>query len=70
MVAKVPAANGTEMHMLKSPYKFSKTPPSDPVPGAALGEHTSEILRTMCGYSQDKIETLLREGVVIETHSV
>jgi CoA:oxalate CoA-transferase len=68
MVAKVPAANGAEMQMLKSPYKFSKTPPSDPVPAAALGEHTSEILRTMCGYSQEKIETLLREGVVIETH--
>lgn len=68
MVAKVAAADGTEMLLLKSPHKFSKTPPSDPVPAAALGEHTSEILRTVCGYSQDKIEILLREGVVAETH--
>jgi hypothetical protein len=36
---------------------------------AALGEHTSEILRIACGYSQDKIDTLLREGVVVETHA-
>jgi CoA:oxalate CoA-transferase len=68
MVAKVPAADGTEMLLLKSPHKFSKTPPSDPVPAAALGEHTSEILRTVCGYPEDKIEALLREGVVTETH--
>ncbi len=68
MVAKVPTANGGEMLLLKSPHKFSKTPPSDPVPAAALGEQTSEILRSACGYSADKIEELLREGVVIETH--
>ena len=69
MVAKVAAPDGNEMLLLKSPHKFSKTPPSDPVPAASLGEHTSEILRIECGYSQDKIETLLREGVVVETHA-
>jgi crotonobetainyl-CoA:carnitine CoA-transferase CaiB-like acyl-CoA transferase len=69
MVAKVAAPDGNEMLLLKSPHKFSKTPPSDPVRAAALGEHTSEILRIQCGYSQDKIETLLREGVVVETHA-
>jgi crotonobetainyl-CoA:carnitine CoA-transferase CaiB-like acyl-CoA transferase len=68
MVAKVAAPDGNEMLLLKSPHKFSKTPPSDPVPASALGEHTSEILRIQCGYSQDKIESLLREGVVVETH--
>ena len=68
MVAKVPTADGREMLLLKSPHKFSKTPPSDPIPAAALGEQTSEILRAVCGYSKEKIETLLREGVVIETH--
>jgi CoA:oxalate CoA-transferase len=68
MVAKVPAPDGNEMLLLKSPHKFSRTPPSDPGPAAALGEHTSEILRSACGYSQDKIDTLLREGVVTETH--
>ena len=68
MVAKVPMADGSEMLLLKSPHKFSKTPPTDPVPAAALGQHTSEMLRTVCGYSQSKIDTLLREGVVKETH--
>ena len=68
MVARVPTAGGNEMLLLKSPHKFSKTPPSDPIPAAALGENTSEILRAVCGYPDEKIETLLREGVVVETH--
>ena len=68
MVAKVPTADGSEMLLLKSPHKFSKTPPSDPPPAAALGENTSEVLRSVCNYPPDKIEALLREGVVTETH--
>jgi crotonobetainyl-CoA:carnitine CoA-transferase CaiB-like acyl-CoA transferase len=60
-------ADGSEMLLLKSPHKFSKTPPTDPVPADALGEHTSEVLRAVCGYSPDKVATLLRQGVVMET---
>jgi CoA:oxalate CoA-transferase len=67
MVAKVPMADGSEMLLLKSPHKFSKTPPTDPVPADALGEHTSEVLRAVCGYSPDRVATLLRQGVVMET---
>ena len=67
MVAKVKAPDGNEMLLLKSPHKFSKTPPADPVPAAALGEHTSEVLRAACDYPPEKIVALLREGVVVET---
>ena len=69
MIAKVPIADGSEMLLLKSPHKFSKTPPTDPVSADALGERTSEVLRAVCGYSKDRVDTLLREGVVIETHA-
>jgi crotonobetainyl-CoA:carnitine CoA-transferase CaiB-like acyl-CoA transferase len=68
MVARMPAAGGREILLLKSPHKFSKTPPEIPGPAAALGQHTSEILRTICGYSDEKIESLKERGLIVETH--
>jgi CoA:oxalate CoA-transferase len=67
MVAKMPKAGGGEMMLLKSPHKFSRTPPEIPGPAAALGQHTSEILRTVCGYSDEKINALKQSGVIVET---
>jgi crotonobetainyl-CoA:carnitine CoA-transferase CaiB-like acyl-CoA transferase len=67
MVAKMPKAGGGEMMLLKSPHKFSKTPPEIPGPAAALGQHTSEILRTVCGYSDEKIRALKESAIVVET---
>lgn len=66
MVEKTKTANGDEILMLKSPHKFSKTPPEIPGPAARLGEHTSELLRSLCGYSDGRIESLKQEGVIIE----
>jgi crotonobetainyl-CoA:carnitine CoA-transferase CaiB-like acyl-CoA transferase len=67
MVARMPAAGGREMLLLKSPHKFSKTPPEIPGPAGALGQHTSEILRAVCGYSEDKIASLKERGLIVET---
>jgi CoA:oxalate CoA-transferase len=69
MVQKMATPNGGEMLMLKSPHKFSKTPPEIPGPAAALGEHSSELLRELCGYSDDKITSLLEQGLIIEQHA-
>ena len=66
MVQKMAAPNGREMLMLKSPHKFSKTPPEIPGPAAALGAHSSEVLRALCGYSADQIRSLIEQGLVIE----
>ena len=66
MVQKMAAPNGREMLMLKSPHKFSKTPPEIPGPAAALGAHSSEVLRALCGYSTDQIQSLIEQGLVIE----
>jgi len=68
MVARMPGPGGREMLLLKSPHKFSKTPPEIPGPAGALGEHTSEILRSVCGYSDEKIMSLKESGVIMETH--
>ena len=69
IVKKMPTANGGEMLLLKSPHKFSKTPPEIPGPAAALGEHSSKLLRELCGYSEEKITTLLEQGLIVEQHA-
>ena len=53
---------------LKSPHKFSKTPPEIPGPAEDLGEHTGEILRSVCGYSDEKLRTLTESGLIVENH--
>ncbi|HXZ87866.1 MAG TPA: CoA transferase [Candidatus Binataceae bacterium] len=68
MVEKTTAPDGREMLMLKSPHKFSKTPPEIPGPAEMLGEHTGEVLRTVCGYAEDRIRALTEQGLIIETH--
>jgi crotonobetainyl-CoA:carnitine CoA-transferase CaiB-like acyl-CoA transferase len=70
MVQKVSAANGHEMLMLQSPLKFSKTPPEIPGPAARLGEHSRELLQTLCGYSDDHLRSLIEQGLVVEPPTV
>jgi len=68
MVEKQALKGGGELMLLKSPHKFSKTPPEIPGRAEALGEHTSDILRSLCGYSDDQIKTLSEQGLIVETH--
>ena len=71
MVAKMPAStsNNRELLLLKSPHKFSKTPPEIPGPAEGLGERTDEILRSICGYSDEKLKTLTENGLIVDTQS-
>ena len=66
MIERVPKVGGGELLLLKSPHKFSKTPPHIPGPAARLGEHTEVILREVCGYSADRIQALREQGVLVE----
>jgi crotonobetainyl-CoA:carnitine CoA-transferase CaiB-like acyl-CoA transferase len=52
---------------LQSPHKFSKTPPEIPGPAALLGQDTKEILRKVCGYSEDRLAMLEESGLIVET---
>jgi len=45
------------------PFKFSKSPASVAKGAPLIGEDTSEVLKTL-GYSQEKIDTLLKTGNV------
>jgi crotonobetainyl-CoA:carnitine CoA-transferase CaiB-like acyl-CoA transferase len=69
MVATMRTIDGHDRMFLQSPHKFSKTPPEIPGPAAALGQHTSEILSSVCGYSGDRIKTLAEQGLVVETRA-
>jgi crotonobetainyl-CoA:carnitine CoA-transferase CaiB-like acyl-CoA transferase len=66
MVQKTTAPNGSETLMLKSPHKFSKTPPEIPGPAVPLGANSSEVLRELCGYKPDHIRSLIEQGLVVE----
>jgi crotonobetainyl-CoA:carnitine CoA-transferase CaiB-like acyl-CoA transferase len=66
MVQKMTAPDGRETLLLKSPHKFSKTPPEIPGPAAKLGEHSSEVLSALCGYSAEQLKSLIEQGLVIQ----
>ena len=44
--------------------RFSRTPAVLPYVAPMLGQHTTEVLRELAGYSQDTIDALLRQGVI------
>ncbi len=69
MVARVKTRAGRDQMLLRSPHKFSKTPPAEPGHAARLGEHTREILGAVCGYGDDRIESLRQAGVIVDSQA-
>jgi crotonobetainyl-CoA:carnitine CoA-transferase CaiB-like acyl-CoA transferase len=66
MIERTPDPDYGELLLLKSPHKFSKTPPRIPGPASALGEHNEALLRSLCGYSEERIQTLRESGILVE----
>ena len=66
MVEKTPNPDYGELMLLKSPHKFSKTPPRIPGPASRLGQHTQELLQDLCGYTPERIQALREQGVLVE----
>ncbi|HJU27941.1 MAG TPA: CoA transferase, partial [Candidatus Binataceae bacterium] len=69
MVSTMRTLDGHERMFLQSPHKFSRTPPEIPGPADALGQHTGEILSSVCGYSSDRVKALAEQGLIVETHA-
>ena len=63
MIVEVPSKEGEESQ-LACPIKFSHTPLTYRFSGAALGEHSEEIL-TSAGYGEDEIRALRESGVIL-----
>lgn len=61
MIVDVPKADGAMQRQVAAPWKFSQCAPVYKHIGAALGEHTQEVLIEL-GYSDDKIEALRAAG--------
>ncbi len=66
MVQKTLNPDYGELMLLKSPHKFSKTPPRIPGPASRLGQHTQELLQDLCGYTPERIQALREQGVLVE----
>ena len=66
MIEKTPNSDYGELLLLKSPHKFSKTPPRIPGPASRLGQHNAELLRELGGYSDEQIRDLQEQGVLVE----
>ena len=47
-----------------SPIRLSETPGEVYAPAPLLGEHSEEVLKDVLGYSQEKVSSLLKEGVI------
>lgn len=53
--------------MIGSPFHLSETPGTVRFPAPLLGQHTESYLKEDLGYSTEKIETLLNEGVIFSS---
>jgi crotonobetainyl-CoA:carnitine CoA-transferase CaiB-like acyl-CoA transferase len=66
MIERVPNGDAGEILLLKSPHKFSKTPPRIPGLASRLGQHNEQVLRDVCGYSAERIQALREQGILAE----
>ena len=51
--------------MLNFPVKFSETPGEVHSPAPLLGQHNREILVNYLGYTEEEVEQLEKEGVIV-----
>ncbi|MEX0695237.1 MAG: CaiB/BaiF CoA-transferase family protein [Rhodospirillales bacterium] len=64
MIAEMPHATAGVVKAIKSPLHLSGSPLDQYAAPPALGEHTDEILGTLCGLDADEIAALRNDGVV------
>ena len=65
MVQTMRTTDGQDYIAVGSTFKMSDTPGTLRSASPALGAHTIEALRELCGYASERIETLRRAGTVL-----
>ncbi|HJV73874.1 MAG TPA: CaiB/BaiF CoA-transferase family protein [Noviherbaspirillum sp.] len=61
---ELPHPTGGTVKLVRSPMKLSATPPRHDMPPPLLGQHTTDILREVLGYTDERITLLREKGVV------
>jgi crotonobetainyl-CoA:carnitine CoA-transferase CaiB-like acyl-CoA transferase len=54
---------GASLETMRAPF-ISTAYEMETVPAPALGEHSREVLSTVCGYDEQQIDELVADGVV------
>lgn len=64
MVVEVEHPTAGKLKLLGVPYKFSETPAEVKTAPPLLGQHTTEVLGQLLGYSEEKVAELREAGVI------
>jgi crotonobetainyl-CoA:carnitine CoA-transferase CaiB-like acyl-CoA transferase len=64
MIIETEHENGLKLKGVGLPIKFSESHPDDPEPAPAVGQDSIRILKE-AGYSEQRIEELIKKGIVV-----
>jgi crotonobetainyl-CoA:carnitine CoA-transferase CaiB-like acyl-CoA transferase len=62
LVTRIPHPQTGWIPNVALPIRYSGTPVADPVAAPAVGQHTSEVLRSLLGYDDDRLARLAEAG--------
>lgn len=68
LLARVPHKTAGEALVLEQPIRFDGMQRGELAPPPLLGEHSAEILKSLCGVSQDRLDDLRTRGIVATGH--
>jgi crotonobetainyl-CoA:carnitine CoA-transferase CaiB-like acyl-CoA transferase len=60
--SEIPHPTAGSVPNIAPPFRFSMTPPADPVAAPTLGQHTGEVLSELLGYDEDRLAALAAAG--------
>lgn len=64
MVEEIDHPTAGRIKLVGIPVKLSETPGAVRLPPPLLGQHTEEVLKELCGYNDEEIASLRREGII------
>jgi crotonobetainyl-CoA:carnitine CoA-transferase CaiB-like acyl-CoA transferase len=66
LVTRIPHLQGGWVPNVALPIRYSRTPVVDPVAAPSVGQHTSDVLRAVLGYDEDRLARLAETGALGE----
>jgi crotonobetainyl-CoA:carnitine CoA-transferase CaiB-like acyl-CoA transferase len=63
VVTEIPHPTAGRVPNIAPPFRFSATPPVDPMAAPLLGEHTREVLSSLLGYDDGQLAGLADAGI-------